>query len=276
MDIAWRIWRSRWTVFLAGIGFTLTIPIVFYETKLYAEALAVTLVVVLLWQMAARGRPWLAGLTCGLLILTRPETALFSAVVAFYAWRVERPEGRRRRIAGVVGIVLVCLAVASRRNSLIADVFVATPSVTSGVAFYIGNNPSAEGGYSQPEGFVSTVVGQSQEAKDLAERTVGHPLDPVAVSRQRRVAGELHRLRSERRRRPDHRRADGWRAQRAARLPDRPLRSGSVRGAAGGGAGLSQHDLWVADRPGEPASPQWAYDQPGRGRAPRHRREPRA
>lgn len=183
MDIARRVWGTRWSVSLAGIGFTVTIPIAFYETKIYSEALSLTLLVVLLWQMASRRSPWAVGVTCGLLCLARAEALLFIPIVAYWAWKVDRPGSAVARVGGALVAALFWIGLASLRNTLIAGVLVPTPTTMSGLSFYIGNNESAAGVYSQPEGFDSSILAQNVQAKELAEKALGRPLDPMAVSR---------------------------------------------------------------------------------------------
>jgi hypothetical protein len=160
MDAAWKIWRDRWTVLFAGVGFTLTTPVFFYESKLYAEGIAVALIALLVWQMANRSRPWQAGLTYGLLILARPDTVLLTAIVFFYAWSV-RPEPRaggspaRSRPFSRAWVSPRCITFDRR-------VFVA---LHHDVSALLPRQLPRPGRILQPEEFGSAVVGQSRQAK---------------------------------------------------------------------------------------------------------------
>ena len=53
----------------------------------------------------------------------------------------------------------------------------------SGLNFYIGNNPKAEGVFAAPEGVGSNVDAQILDAKTLAEKEMGRNLKPSEVSR---------------------------------------------------------------------------------------------
>jgi tetratricopeptide (TPR) repeat protein len=181
MGTAAAIWANPWRTFAAGVGFTLTIPILFFETKLYPETLALTLLIRLFWQMARRSNPWFVGLTCGLLTLVRSEAVLFTPIVLFWAWRVERPGSANGRVVAALMAVVACVALASVRNTLIAGGFVPGPSANSGVTFYQGNNERAQGSFGAT-GFDASIPGMNRQAKRMAEAALGRPLDPVSVN----------------------------------------------------------------------------------------------
>ncbi len=197
MRIAHALWDAPWLSLATGIGFTLASPLLFFETKLYPEGIATTCVLLVLQQLVRPTRAWTLGLACGLLVLARSEASLLAAIGLHRVWNAEWPRaGRVRRLAGVIVPVILCLGVAAARNSLIARAFVPSPTAAGGLVFYFGNNPNADGGYGQPEGFAGSQGGILQEsllARRLAEEASGHALSLPDVDRYwwRRGVGYL-------------------------------------------------------------------------------------
>jgi Flp pilus assembly protein TadD len=187
MRIARRLWGAGWIAVASGILYTLTVPLLFFETKLYPEAVGATLMLLVFDQLVAPARAWALGLACGLLVLVRSEASLLAAVAVYRVWNAgELGRPRVRRIAVLLVPVVLCVALAAARNSRIAGTFVASPTATGGLVFYFGNNPNAHGGYGQPDGFAGSagsIVQESALARRVAEEAAGRPLTVPEVDR---------------------------------------------------------------------------------------------
>ncbi len=177
-DVTRRIFGRRPAVF-ASIGFALTGILVFYTgTLLYVEV-TVFLSLLFLWLILIAGsrlRLWLAaGISFGLLVICRPELLLLLPFLLLWLWRgavVHRSSFVVHRY-GVVSLVVTALAVIAIvpiRNYIVArDPVLFTAH--SGINFYYGNNPSADGTW-QTTAELQRSPGFSHEELKRVARTI--------------------------------------------------------------------------------------------------------
>jgi len=151
-DVTRRVFGKRPAVF-ASIGFALTGILVFYTgTLLYVEV-TVFLSLLFLWLILIAGnRLWLliaAGLSFGLLVICRPELLVLLPFLLLWLWRkplVHRSSFivHRYELAAMTVVALLVVTIVPIRNYVVArDPVLFTAH--SGVNFYYGNNPSADG-----------------------------------------------------------------------------------------------------------------------------------
>lgn len=169
-DITRRLF-SRLAGTIAGFGFALTSILVFYTgTLLYVE-LTIFLVLLFVWLILINGKTiwhWvLAGLVFGLLLICRPELLIILPAVVIWLRRGPVPF---RHLALLSLAALAVVAVVPVRNYLLArDPVLFTAH--SGINFYYGNNPSADGTW-QPAGELDRSLGFSHERLKQVSRTV--------------------------------------------------------------------------------------------------------
>jgi tetratricopeptide (TPR) repeat protein len=155
----------------AGFGFALCGVLAAYTPALLYVELTILLTLVVIWLVEVdSARPWvraLTGLAYGLLVLCRPEFLLLLPVLTIWLLR------RHERPAAVVlfaTISIATVAVVPTRNWLVArDAVLFTAH--SGVNFYYGNNPNADGTW-QPVPELDQGLGFSHERLKQASRTV--------------------------------------------------------------------------------------------------------
>jgi len=168
-DATRRMFGPRPAAF-ASIGFAFTGILVFYTgTLLYVE-ITILLSLLFVWLVTVAGRRlWLwifAGISFGLLVISRPEFLLLLPFLFVWLWR----RGR----AGIIATAAVALAVIALvpiRNYIVArDPVLFTAH--SGINFYYGNNPSADGTW-QPTRELEKGGGFSHER----QREISHMID---------------------------------------------------------------------------------------------------
>ncbi|MEO0078522.1 MAG: tetratricopeptide repeat protein [candidate division WOR-3 bacterium] len=138
-----RIFGTRAAI-LASFGLALTGILVFYSgTLLYVEV-TILLSLVALWLTLTANQFWwrylLAGIAWGLVAICRPELLLAFLVIAVW----QRQSSRARDLAVMIGTAILVVASVPVRNFIVARepvIFTAH----SGLNFYYGNNPSADG-----------------------------------------------------------------------------------------------------------------------------------
>ena len=175
----------------------------FYDVQILKESIAVSMVCLLLWALAAaidrrEARPWfLAGLASGVLILLRENMLLVLPLLAIPALLYGRsssfapssPETRKRpawlmgwkHIAWMLAGVTLVLAPVALRNGWVGGDYLPT-TFQGGTNFYIGNNPAADGTYKPIVAGKQIPVYERQEPIRLAETALGRPLTPAEVS----------------------------------------------------------------------------------------------
>lgn len=182
--------RARVAGACAGLLFAAYGPAVFFDAITQKTGLALFLTTAWLWALARQQRDgspaWAlcAGALLGGLALTRENSLVFAAVVP--VWLALRPAdtGRRRRAAAAAALLLGLAAVllpVSLRNYAVGGVLAPTTSQL-GPNFYIGNNPAAPGVYAPLVPGRQTPDFEGSDARILAERRLGRPLDPGEVS----------------------------------------------------------------------------------------------
>jgi tetratricopeptide (TPR) repeat protein len=180
---------------LAACGAALYAPLPFFETKILATTLGLTLALAALLALVRaesaagppgqdgrrwdwRGlRPWTgAGLLIGAAALCVPGTALLAALYA--GWSLRRD---RRPAAGILmGAFLATLPVLVHNLAVAGDPL--PLSGQGGITFHQGNHPGANGLYAPLPGFSGSAEDQPQEEKGIAEREAGRPLKRSEIS----------------------------------------------------------------------------------------------
>jgi tetratricopeptide (TPR) repeat protein len=172
------VFGKRPAVF-ASIGFALTGILVFYTgTLLYVEV-TVFLSLLFLWLILIAGnRLWLwiaAGVNFGLLVISRPELLVMLPFLLIWLWRrspAPRPSSTvpRPGLLALTAAALAVIAVVPVRNYIVArDPVLFTAH--SGINFYYGNNPAADGTWqSTPE--VQRSPGFSHEQQKRVSRII--------------------------------------------------------------------------------------------------------
>lgn len=165
-------------------------PAIFFEALIEKSILDWFLLSLLLWLLCrTKEQPhwgyWTAtGATLGLLGLSRENALILGVVVPL--WIALYFSGELVRIRGLwIGLflagLLVVLVPVGLRNLVVGGEFTLTTS-QFGPNFFIGNNPSANGIY----GSVGKLIGEPQlegnDAKRLAERSLGRTLTPREIS----------------------------------------------------------------------------------------------
>jgi len=177
-EVTRRIFGERPAIF-ASFGFALNGILVFYTgTLLYVE-ITVLLSLLFLWLILIAGnRTWLwvrAGTSFGLLVICRPELLVVLPFILLWLWRrslVPRPSSLVPRPSLVVmtAVALAVIAVVPVRNYIVArDPVLFTAH--SGINFYYGNNPSADGTW-QPIAELQPGPGFSHEQLKRVSRTI--------------------------------------------------------------------------------------------------------
>jgi tetratricopeptide (TPR) repeat protein len=177
-DTTRRIFGARPAAF-ASFGFALTGILVFYAgTLLYVEV-TVFLSLLFLWLVLIAGnRLWLwiaAGACFGLLVISRPELLVVLPFLLLWFWR--KPGTSRLSLlasrhgpALMTVVALAVIAVVPVRNYIVAhDPVLFTAH--SGINFYYGNNPAADGTW-QPTAELQRGPGFSHEQLKRVSRTV--------------------------------------------------------------------------------------------------------
>ncbi len=185
---------SRRTGIIAGVVASLYGVLIYFEGELLIPVLPVFLdLLVILCLFWAKGKPsysrWvLCGALLGLSALARPNILLVGA--AFFVWLIlrSRNEARQLYAKGVayagcfaIGAILVISPV-TLRNYVKGNDLVLIAS-QGGMNFYIGNNPQSDGASAIFPGARNTWWGSYQDARSMAEQSVGASLKPSEISR---------------------------------------------------------------------------------------------
>lgn len=167
-------------------------PLVYLETKLMTETVAIALnLVSILLLMCALDRPtalrWLAaGITLGLSAVCRAPALITIALILGWLWLTRRDPRYKsgfylRHLAPLVlGIALAILPVAAR-NYFVGKDF-ALISTNGGIVFAQGNNPLAKGVSTPLLGFTGLIGLQQEEEMAIAQKALGHPIKPSKSS----------------------------------------------------------------------------------------------
>jgi Flp pilus assembly protein TadD/4-amino-4-deoxy-L-arabinose transferase-like glycosyltransferase len=166
----------------------------YFELHLLATSLSVFMLLLFTYGVLAamekgKAAPWTAaGLAGGILVLLRPNfLPVMGCVLLFLLYLVMT--GRRRPAPGISAGHLVlfgaplgaCLAASLLFNVLSSGEGVLL-TAHSGINFYIGNNPGADGTYVGVRGIGGSPVDQVSDAAALAEEALGRELSAAEVS----------------------------------------------------------------------------------------------
>ena len=186
-----RWFMSHGAGFCAGLIVALYGPAVFFDGLIQKATLSLFLMSALLCLLGwmARGAPsmrstgvaFAAGVVLGLLALTREQALLLGVVVLM--WLVVRRAALHpiaRLGAFVLGMALVLGLVAWRNYTVGGEVVLTT--VQAGPNFYIGNHDGATGRYVTLKRGHESPPFEREDAAELAEADVGHPLTSREVS----------------------------------------------------------------------------------------------
>ncbi len=184
---------------LAGLILAFYGPAVFFEGRLLpaAAALFFSLAALAWWMDPPAADRSLSRAAGGILL---GLAALFSPAILFFAlflllFRLARRQGESpgflRRIGLPILGILAVLAPFGVRNSLRAGGPVLL-TAHSGINFFIGNNPEADGGFRTPLFLTPTATGIIVDSRREAERRTGEELNPAEVSRFWFAAGLRH------------------------------------------------------------------------------------
>ncbi len=182
--VATRAWFGGRAAWIAASLAALTGVFTFNEALLLQSALDPFLTAASLAALAIaftrRGSlRWffVAGVLFGIQTLNRPNVLIPAAAMTALLL-----VGRRWRPAVLLsaGIVLALVPVTAR-NFVVAGDW-SPVSSHGGLNFYIGNNAEADGTYRQVPGITPDISGQQADARRVAERAVGRPLDDAEVS----------------------------------------------------------------------------------------------
>ena len=162
---------------IAGLLITLYAPVVYLESKLLTETLAISLGLgSLLMLLRAMDRPTIlrflaTGIMLGLSAVCRPA-ALLTAVL-MVLWLLWRKPVRGRLVATMaIGIALAILPVTARNYFIGRDFALITTN--GGICFAQSNAPTATGVSESLGGFSSALETQQQEEMAYASRVLRH------------------------------------------------------------------------------------------------------
>ena len=155
----------------AAFGFALCGILVFHAGALLYFELTVLLSLLLVWLvLVARDRWWrwlLAGICFGLLVICRPEFLLLLPAFLVILWR----QNRKKRLLVVMAIATIAVAATVPVRNIIVARDPVLFTAHSGINFYYGNNPSADGTW-QPAPDLAPAAGFSHEQLKRAARIV--------------------------------------------------------------------------------------------------------
>ncbi|MBN3037808.1 MAG: tetratricopeptide repeat protein [Candidatus Omnitrophica bacterium] len=163
---------------------------VFYDRMFLPATLAIFLAMILILAMVqARDNPsvenWsIAGFYLGLCILTKAAFSMvFFIMIAWMIYEYRRNTFKKVCVYCLCFIIpsFLLLAGLGARNYLVTGNLAWAPAHT-GINFYIGNNPQANGLFKVPEHMRSTQKGLIEDARILAEKMQGKRLEPQEAS----------------------------------------------------------------------------------------------
>jgi Tfp pilus assembly protein PilF/4-amino-4-deoxy-L-arabinose transferase-like glycosyltransferase len=175
---------------IAMVLMTVYAPLVYLETKLLTETLAIALnLTFLLLLMRAMKRPGLtgflvAGIVMGLSAVCRPSALVSVALIV--AWMLLSGLKSPRRISFrytaimMLGVMLAILPVTARNYFVGHDLVLI--SSNGGLVFAQANNPGANGVSTAIGGFSGSIMTQQQEEMAAARQALGHPVKPSESS----------------------------------------------------------------------------------------------
>ena len=191
----------------AGLGLAVYAPAIFFDGLIQKSVLDVFFVCLALWILSGlmtsveAGKPsrWLwLGLAMGGLSLTRENALVLIVVIVIWGvWRLVRLkpdstyEAKTEVASGfsrtglslgafLLGLAIVLLPVATRNYAVGGGFYLTTAQF--GPNLYIGNNPRADGTYMSLRYGRGAPEYERQDATEMAENAMRHPLTPSEVS----------------------------------------------------------------------------------------------
>lgn len=169
---------NRFAAFVAGIGFALCGVLTFYTGALLYVEITIFFSMLTLYLLTPNPAPLttrrlvFAGLTFGLLVLCRPELLLLAPFLLVYLLRDKTP---LKRVVLFSLICLLTIGVVPIRNFIIArDPVLFTAH--SGINFYYGNNPAADGTWQSPPELATGLGFSHERLKKVAKTANGKEL----------------------------------------------------------------------------------------------------
>ena len=172
-----RIWFGVPAAWIAAVLAGLTGLFTFYEVLILQASIDACMTAAALWLLSTR-RLALAGVIFGLQTLNRPNVFIAAAGVALVMLLVTR---RVRPAAILIAGLLAGMAPAAVRNAAVAGQ-ISFVSSHGGLNFYIGNSERATGFYTNVPGITPTIAGQERDARRVAERALGRPVNDAEAS----------------------------------------------------------------------------------------------
>lgn len=179
-----RAWHGERAAWIAAVLAALTGLFTFHEVLILQAALDPFLTAAALATLAfalTRPRPllWfaLSGLALGTQTLNRPNVLLPCVAILALLAVAQRWRALTMMAAGVV----LALSPVIVRNIVVAGDW-SPASSHGGLNFYIGNNAEADGTYRPVPGITPNMAGQQQDARRIAEESVGRALSDADVS----------------------------------------------------------------------------------------------
>lgn len=194
VSVAAEEWFGRRAGWMAAIFAALTGLLTFHEVLLLQAALDPFLTAAALAALALaltrdadlesgaidlRLLRWFgaAGLAFGVQALNRPNVLIPAVAIVLILAVV-----RRWRSAGAMALgIAIALAPIAIRNLVVAGDW-SPLSSHGGLNFYIGNNAEADGTYRHVPGITADITGQQEDARRVAEASLGQKLDDAEVS----------------------------------------------------------------------------------------------
>jgi len=174
----------------AGLLLAVYMPAIFADSTIQKSVLDLLGMSALLWILSGvaeqprPGRCVALGAVLAALVLSRENALVFAAVLApWLLWRA-RSSGSRRfapALLFLLGMTAV-LGPVGLRNAYVGGGFHLTTSQL-GPNFYIGNNPAADGTYGPLRAGRGDAKYEREDAKAIAEASLGRALSPAEVSR---------------------------------------------------------------------------------------------
>jgi len=191
LGLAGRSFFSPTVGLIAGGILAVYAPAVFFDGLIQKTVLDLVLATALLWLLAGLRsdgpgvRIVAAGLTLGLLCLTRENALLLIPVAGVWIVVALGTASTRRRLGHaalfLAGLAMVLGPVALRNRVVGGEWFLTTAQL--GPNFYIGNHSRANGLYSPLRAGRGDARFERQDAIELAQAALGHPLTAGEVSR---------------------------------------------------------------------------------------------
>lgn len=181
---------NRPTAVIGGLALALYPPLIFFDILLLPVALEVFLLSLSLLLLVGfphkmSWRYGFAGITIGLVSLSRPNMLLFPLFLLFAALIYKTPKKLLHRLRWVVplavGAIIIILPI-TIHNYYLSGEFIPV-STHGGINFFVGNNPEATGAFHAPKDLSATPLELNwAESRRIAEEAMGKKLTPNQVS----------------------------------------------------------------------------------------------